>query len=114
MSNVPNSAAIVLSTIGAVALAPTASTRYALTAGGIVAMTLAAPIADAIEVDFVDEVGFAHQVVCTGSGSPATAGLNGGTANNKLIFGGARGTRVRLVSRNGFWWSSPLSGVTIS
>ncbi len=114
MSSVPNQAPVLLSASGAVPLNPTPYTIYSIAATGIAALTLAAPPCDGIELLFVDETGFAHNIVCTGAGSPATAGLNSGTTNNKLLFNGTRGSAVSLVSRNGFWWTAGTLGVTVS
>jgi hypothetical protein len=113
MSNVPNFAPVVLAAAGAVtAIAPYAT--YAITAAGAIALTLAAPAEDGIELTFCDEGGHAHTLVCTGAGSPPTAGLNGGTTNNKLTWNGTIGSAATIYSRNGFWWTLPLSGVTVS
>lgn len=113
MSNVPNQAPIVLTAAGAiVAVAPFAT--YAITAAAAIALTLAAPVADGIELTFVDEGGHAHTIVCTGAGSPPTAGLNGGTTNNELTFGGTKGNACTIYSRNGFWWTCALASVTVS
>jgi hypothetical protein len=113
MSSVPNLAPIVLSAAGAVtAVAPYAT--YAITAAGAIALTLAAPTEDGIELTLVDEGGHAHTLVATGAGSPPTAGLNGGTTNNKLTWNGTAGSGAVIYSRNGFWWTISLNGVAVS
>lgn len=118
MSSVPNEAPIVITAGGPVPTPLSPSYQpYQITGSppaGILALTLAAPVVDGIILQFVDEVGFAHSIVCTGAGSPATAGLNSGTTNNKLLFNGARGSSCTLISRNGFWWTVGLNGVTVS
>lgn len=114
MSNVPNQAPTLLSASGAIAYNTNAYQLFMITATGIAALTLAAPPADGIELCIVDTTGFAHNVVATGAGSPATAGLNSGTVNNKCLFNGARGSCVHLVSYNGFWWTETTLGVTVS
>lgn len=110
MANVPNQAPNTISAAGAV----TPSRFNHIIASAAIAMTLAAPTYDGQSVSFIDETGHAHTLVCTGAGSPPTAGLNGGTTSNELTFGGAKGDSVELVSRNGFWWTVVLNGVTVS
>src|SRR5579864_4169581 len=106
-SSVPNEAPIIITAGGAVPIPTNPGFQlYNITGSppaGILALTLAAPAFDGIILMFVDEVGFAHSIVCTGAGSPATAGLNSGTTNNKLLFNGARGTTCQLESRKGGW-----------
>lgn len=110
MPNIPNKAPNLISAAGAV----TPAQFNHITASGAIAMTLAAPTIDGVEVTFTDEGGHAHTLVCTGAGSPPTAGLNGGTTANTLTFGGVKGDACQLISRNGFWWAYCLNGVTVS
>lgn len=111
MSNTPNRAPNLLTASGA--LAAGAALNH-ITAAAVIALTLVAPTVDGLEMLFIDEGGHAHTIVATGAGSPPTAGLNGGTTNNKLTFNGTIGSSVRMVSRNGFWWSASLNGVAVS
>ena len=119
MSSVPNQAPIVISAGGPIQMPPPSAELqlYNISgspAAGILNISIPAPPEDGIMLQFVDEVGFAHRIVCTGAGSPATAGLNSGTTNNQLLFNGARGSSCILESRNGFWWTVGLNGVTVS
>jgi len=113
MGNVPNKNPNLLSVAGAIIAQPPAA-NYHIIAPGAIALTLAAPDRDEIELTFIDEGGHAHTIVCTGAGSPPTAGLNGGIANNKLTFNGTPGSSCTLISRNGFWWGAMLNGVAVS
>lgn len=110
MSQVPNRTFNLITAAGAV----TPNEFNSITASGAVALTLAAPTFDGQEATFIDEGGHAHTLVCTGAGSPPTAGLNGGTTYNTLTFGGTKGDSCQLVSRNGFWYAYNLNGVTAS
>ena len=114
MSQVPNSEPQVLSTAGAITptrinfLLSTSSPPAAL------ALTLAAPTVDGSEYNFISQDTQTHTLTCTGAGSPPTAGLNGGTTNNRLTWNGTKGSSVTLTSYNGFWYSSAINGVTVS
>jgi hypothetical protein len=111
MSNVPNRTPNVITAAGAV----TPGTEYNfIDSAGAIALTVAAPVCDGQIMNFIDQGGHAHTVVCTGAGSPPTAGLNAGTTANTLTFGGTKGDSVQIVSQNGFWWTNVLNGVTVS
>lgn len=104
MSSVPNFAPQILAASGAItAVAPYAT--YPITVAGVGAFTLAAPVCDGIELTFVDETGHAHTIT-------ATALVNG--VHNLMTFGGTVGNAVSIYSRNGFWWTVSLIGVTVS
>jgi hypothetical protein len=111
MSNVINRTPNVITAAGAV----TPGTEYNhINATGAIALTVAAPTVDGQIMSFIDETGHAHTIVCTGAGSPPTAGLNGGTTANTLTFGGTKGDSCQIISRNGFWYTLNLNAVTVS
>ena len=114
MSQVPNREPIIQSTAGA--LSPSGINFLLSTSSppAAIAFTLAAPVTDGIECEFISQDTYGHTIVCTGANSPPTAGLNGGTTNNKLTWNGTKGSSCTLISYNGFWWSSALNGVTVS
>jgi hypothetical protein len=111
MPNVANRNPNVITAAGAV---PPGAGLNHIAATGAVALTVAQSTVDGQEMTFLDEGGHAHTVVCTGAGSPPTAGLNGGTTANTLTFGATKGSSVTIIARNGFWWSTALNGVTVS
>ena len=80
------------------------------------ALTLPAPAVDGQKLVIWDETGHAHTITVAGGAktSPPSAGLNGGTTNNLLTFGGTVGQSVELTSRNGNWWTTANNGVTVS
>lgn len=114
MSNVPGSNRNLITTAAPSIVPPGSNAKYAITYAGVSNIVMPAPIEDDITVLFTDEGGHAHTIVCTGAGSPPSAGLNGGTTNNKLTFNGTVGSSVELISRNGFWWAYMLNGVAVS
>ena len=114
MSQVPNRAPQTLSTAGAVTLSDITFLLSVSSPPAALALTLAAPVVDGIIANVISQDTQAHTLVCTGAGSPPTAGLNGGTTNNKLTWNGTKGSSVTLTSFNGFWYSSNLNGVTVS
>lgn len=114
MSQVPNRQPQVLSTAGAITPSGLNFLLSVTSPPAALALTLAAPAADGIQLEFFAQDTQAHTLVCTGAGSPPTAGLNGGTSQNKLTWGGTKGASVTITSLGGFWWSSALNGVTVS
>ena len=114
MGNVPNSSRSLITTANPSIVPPGAGAKYGITYNGVSNIVLPAPIEDDINLLFTDESGHAHTITCTPAGSPPSAGLNGGTTNNKLTFNGTPGSSAELISRNGFWWAYMLNGVTVS
>lgn len=109
MSSIPNRTPNVITAAGAVSPA----LFNHINAAGNLALTLAAPIADGQEVNFVDETGHAHTLVIGIVGSPPTSGLNSGLKST-ITFNGTAGSFVRLVSRGLNWWALDQNGVSLS
>lgn len=114
MSQVPNKNPQVITASGAISPSSITFLLSGASPPAAMALTLAAPTVDGLQFDFISQDTYAHTIVCTGAGSPPTAGLNGGTTLNKLTWGGTKGASCTLTSSLGFWWSSNLVGVTVS
>lgn len=109
MSNIPNRTPNVISAAGAV----TPGMFNHITGANSLALTLAAPIADGQEANFVDETGHAHTIVIPIVGSPPQSGLNSGLKST-ITFNGTAGSFVRLVSRGLNWWALDQNGVALT
>lgn len=96
----------VLSGDGEIAI-PSASAMFAITKGSIAALTIDAPaVGDNYkELTIWSETAFAHVITCSDEG------FNGKGSTGTLTFGGAAGDSVKLVARNGSWWTSAVNNV---
>ena len=113
-SSIPNQAPVIAAASGAIAPSG-AKTIVAITKAGVAAMTLPAPTVDGQILVIFDAGGHAHTVTVNGGlQSPPVQGLNGGTTNNLLTFGGTIGQSVELTSYNSNWWTTAVYGVTPS
>lgn len=110
MSQVPNQSQTLLSASGAVTPGPG---LFHITKGTAAALTLAAPDYDGQKMVFISETAAAHTIVVAAVGSPPTAGLNGGTVTT-ATFAATKGSSIELYSRNGSWWTGPMTGITLS
>lgn len=112
MSSVPNRSPNLLAAAGAIV--PVGSdSLFHITAVSAAAFTLAANQIDEQRITVIDETGHAHTIAVALTGSPATAGLNGGGLT-LITFGGAKGNSVDLVGRGGSWFAVNKNGVSLS
>ncbi len=82
-----------------------------ITKGSAIALTLAAPVAgddDGKCIYVVAETAFAH-VITSG-----VDGFNAKGSSGTVTWTAAKGNGIWLYARNGHWWASPASGVTIA
>lgn len=87
---------------GAISI-PSASAMFYITKGSAAALTIAAPTAgtdDFKELVFWSETAFMHVITC------ASDGFNAKGASGTASFGGAKGDSIRIVARNGHWWTA--------
>lgn len=102
MSAIANSIGVEVTASGAVVPAPG---FFPISKAGVAVITLAAPPADGISMDFTDVGGHAHTIT-----TPANL-INGGSLT--ATFNGTVGSSLRLKSWNGVWYAS-TAGVTLS
>lgn len=76
-----------------------------LNKAGVVAATLAAPVADGLELSIVALTANAHTV------DMASSGVNGGSADVGT-FGGATYDRTTLISIGGHWYQKDVTNVS--
>jgi hypothetical protein len=82
-----------------------------ITKGSAAALTINAPVAgddDGKCIYLVTETAFAHVL------TSATNGFNDKGSSGTVTWTAAKGNGVWIYARNGRWWASPASGVTIA